>query len=124
MRRGDIMQSAASESRGWGGLRRPALHLLWAVPVAILVSVPFAALSGLAWGAIGGCSPSFLGVDPEHLGLALVGCTGAAVVFMLPLLIVPWLTVRSGRIILAIVAGVLYALGVALVTHGQCPWLP
>lgn len=106
----------------WGGLRRPGLHLLWAVPVAVLFSTPLAALAGLAWGAIGGCSTAFLGVDPKHLGLAVSSCAGAALLLMLPLLIVPWTPKRAVRVAVAIPTGLAYGLVVALVTHGQCPW--
>lgn len=105
------------------GLRRPALQLLWAVPVAVLFSIPLAALAGLAWGAIGGCSPAFLGVDPEHLGLALGSCAGAALVLMLPGLIIPWTPHRLIRVVVAVATGLLYGVVVAVITHSQCPWL-
>ena len=111
-----------NDTRTWGGLRRPALHLLWAVPAAVLLSIPLAGLAGLAWGAIGGCSRDPLGVDTQYVALALGSCVGATVVMMLPLLIVPWVRRVSVRVGLAIVLGLSYGLIVALVTHSPCSW--
>ncbi|MBO1740828.1 hypothetical protein [Leifsonia sp. TF02-11] len=104
----------------WAGLRRPGLHLLWAVPGAVLLSLPLMALAGLAWGAIGGCGDGPLNTHPDTIGLGIACCVGAAALLMLPLAIIPWMRNVAARLLLAALTGLAYGAAVAALTHSPC----
>ena len=101
---------------------RQALHLLWAVPVAILICLPASAVAGLSWCGISGCSGGGYGLDTSDAGLAIRACIFAAVVMAIPFALIPWLKPRTVRIVLAVPIGVLWGLLMAVVTHGIFPW--
>ena len=101
---------------------RQALHLLWAVPVAILICLPASAVAGLSWCGISGCSGGGYGLDTSDAGLAIRACIFAAVVMAIPFALIPWLKPRTVRIVLAVPIGVLWGVLMAVVTHGIFPW--
>ena len=105
-----------------GFQRRQALHLLWAVPVAIVVCLPAAAIAGISWCGISGCSGGGYGLDTSDAGLAIHACIFAAVAMAVPFALIPWLKPRTIRIILALPIGALWGLLMAVVTHGIFPW--
>ncbi|POH64967.1 MULTISPECIES: hypothetical protein [Cryobacterium] len=101
---------------------RQALHLLWAVPVVILISLPAAAVAGISWCGISGCSGGGYGLDTSDAGLAVRACIFAAVVMTVPFALIAWLKPRTVRIVVALAIGTLWGLLVAVVTHGIFPW--
>ncbi|WP_130177963.1 hypothetical protein [Cryobacterium sp. SO1] len=101
---------------------RQVLHLLWAVPVAILLCLPAAVLAGISWCGISGCSGGGYGLDTSDAGLAVQACVFAAVVMGLPFALIPWLKPRTVRIVLALPIGAVWGLLMAVVTHGIFPW--
>lgn len=101
---------------------RQALHLLWAVPVAVIVCLPAAALAGISWCGISGCSGGGYGLDTSDARFAIRACIFAAVVMALPFALVAWLKPRTVRIVLALAIGTLWGLLMAVVTHGIFPW--
>jgi len=101
---------------------RQALHLLWAVPVAMLLCLPAAAIAGISWCGISGCSGGGYGLDTSAANLAIQACVVAAVVMAIPFALVPWLKPRTVRILLAVPIGSLWGLLLAVVTHGIHPW--
>ena len=60
--------------------RKPALHLLWALPLAVLLSLPSVAIAGISWCGISGCSSGGWGIDTDYVHLAVAACIGAAIV--------------------------------------------
>jgi len=101
---------------------RQALHLLWAVPVAILLCLPASFVAGISWCGISGCSGGGYGLDTSDAALAIQACVVAAVVMAVPFALIPWLKPRTVRIVLALPIGSLWGLVMAVVTHGIFPW--
>ena len=102
--------------------RRPALHLFWAIPIAILLCVPLAGLTGISWCGISGCSSGGWGISTDYVGLAIGVCIGAAIIMAVPLSVIPWLRPLGLRIVIAVVLGAFWGLLIAVVTHGPHAW--
>jgi len=102
--------------------RKPALHLLWALPLAVLLSLPLVAIAGISWCGISGCSSGGWGIDTDYVGLAVAACIGAAIVMAVALAAVPWMKPHGLRIMIALLLGALWGLTIALITHGPHPW--
>jgi hypothetical protein len=102
--------------------RKPALHLLWALPVAVLLSLPSVAIAGISWCGISGCNSGGWGIDTGYVGLAVGACIGAAVVMAVALAAVPWMKPHGLRIVIALFLGALWGLLIAVITHGPYQW--
>lgn len=102
--------------------RKPALHLLWAVPLAVLLCLPLAAIAGINWCGISGCSGGGWGLSLDSVGIAVGACVGAAVVMAIALASVPWMKPHGLRIVIAVLLGALWGLLIAVITHGPHPW--
>ena len=102
--------------------RKPAIHLLWAIPLAVLLSLPLAAIAGISWCGISGCSSGGWGISTDSVGLAIAVCIGAATIMAVALAADPWMKPHGLRVIIAIILGALWGLLIAVVTHGLHPW--
>ncbi|TFC53403.1 MULTISPECIES: hypothetical protein [unclassified Cryobacterium] len=96
--------------------RRSALHLLWAMPLVFVVSLPALAIARLSWCPWGGCR-SWQGPYPADTGTAITACIAAAVAMTLALALIPWLRPRTIRIALALLTGACWGLVIALIAH-------
>lgn len=97
------------------------LHLLWTVPVAIIVSVPLWFWAGLSWCGISGCSGAGFGISRESQSTAWIALAISGVVMALAIGLVPWLRPLFARIGIAIVAGGLFVLLGVILTGGPTP---
>ena len=96
--------------------RRAALHLLWAMPLVLLVSLPALAIAKLSWCPFGGC-PGWQGPYPGDTGTAVNACIAAAMAMALALALVPWLRPHTIRIALALMTGACWGLLIALIAR-------
>jgi hypothetical protein len=93
---------------------RRALHLLWTIPLACLVSVPLFLIANLALCGLYGCSGSGWGVATEFQFQTWVLCAIIGLLFVGAVGIPPWLRPRAARIIVAVLMGATVGGGLAL----------
>lgn len=92
----------------WGGdatRRRPALHLLWALPLASAVAYLLLWSSAFLWCGVWGCSQRGRGGVVEVVLLALA----AGAVMGLTVGFVPWTARRGWRAVVGAVVGAVVA---------------
>ena len=102
--------------------RKPAQHLFWAIPVAVVLSYPAGLAAGFFWCGVSGCSGGGFGVATGSAYLAVSACIVAAIIMAIPIAAIPWMKPHVMRIGVALVVGGLYGLLVAIVSHGPYPW--
>lgn len=122
MRRGTPGPVPANLPAGQGmalrGVNGAARQLLWAVPLAMLFSVPQWLVAAFAWCGISGCSGGGFGVSTTSEWLALTLTVVNGVIMAVAVFAVPWLYPTGKRAVVAVAAGVLFGLVGAAYTHG------
>lgn len=86
-----------------------AKHLLWTVPVAIVLGLPLWVLAGLSWCGISGCSGGGFGVDSRYVSTAVVCTIAVGALMSIAIVAVPWFRPVSGRLLIALGIGAAYA---------------
>jgi hypothetical protein len=92
--------------------------LWWAVPVAVLLSLPQWMVAGIAWCGISGCSGGGFGVATGSEWIAVILSAVNGVIMAVAVFAVRWLYPTGKRALIALVAGTLFGLLGAAVTHG------
>ena len=100
------------------GVTRNVRTLWWAVPVAVLLSLPQWLVAGLAWCGISGCSGGGFGVSTGTEWLAVTMTVVNALILAVAVFAVRWLYPTPKRALIALEAGTLFGLLGAAVTHG------
>ena len=100
------------------GVTPDVSKLWWAVPLAVLLSLPQWMVAGFFWCGISGCSGGGFGVatGTEWVAVILSGVNGA--ILAVAVRAVRWLYPTRKRALVALAAGTLFALVGAVVTHG------
>jgi hypothetical protein len=99
--------------------RRAALHLLWTIPLALVIGVPFLIWAGFSWCGVSGCGGGGFGVDSRYAWQSVICCLTAGVLVFAALAPVIWLRNVRARLVTSAVIGVLYSLAAALVTRAH-----
>jgi hypothetical protein len=87
------------------GVNRRALHLLWTIPLAALVSLPLVFLASISLCGISGCTGGGFGVDTDYESQTWVFVGVVGVMFFLAVYLPRWLyPVRLRTIVAAVVA--------------------
>ncbi|QCO97264.1 hypothetical protein FCN77_05435 [Arthrobacter sp. 24S4-2] len=92
--------------------------LWWAVPLAVLLSLPQWMVAGFAWCGISGCSGGGFGVATGSEWIAVILSVVNGVILAVAVFAVRWLYPTRKRALVALVAGTLFGLVGAAVTHG------
>lgn len=91
-----------------GNLLR-AVHLLWALPIAIAAQL-FAHFSArFVWCGVYGCSPSWIATDPRRVEWVIGFLALGALVAAFVLLVAPWAKSWKARLIIALFYGIAVA---------------
>ena len=100
------------------GVNSRVRNLLWAVPAAVLLTLPQWLVASLAWCGISGCSGGGFGVarGGEWIAVSLSVVNG--LIFAVAVFVVPWLYPTGRRVLVSLTAGALFALLGAAITHG------
>jgi hypothetical protein len=100
------------------GVNSKIRNLLWAVPTAVLLSLPQWLVASFAWCGISGCSGGGFGVarGGEWIAVSLSVVNG--LIFAVAVFVVPWLYPKGRRVLVSLTAGALFALLGAAITHG------
>ncbi len=99
--------------------RAAGLHLLWTIPLALVVGIPFLIWAGFSWCGISGCGGGGFGVDSSDAWQAVICCLVAGGLVFAALAPVPWLRNVRTRLVTSAVIGLLYAVVAALVTRAH-----
>jgi hypothetical protein len=100
------------------GVNHNAKNLLWALPLAVLLSLPQWLVAGLAWCGISGCSGGGFGVSRGSEWVAVILSVVNGFIFAVAVFAVRWLYPARKRALIAVAAGTLFGLVGAAVTHG------
>ncbi|QOD05968.1 hypothetical protein [Pseudarthrobacter sp. BIM B-2242] len=93
-------------------------NLLWTVPLAFMLSLPSWFVAAFAWCGISGCSGGGFGVATGAQWLAITLSVLNGVIFAVAVFAVPWLYPTRRRALVALIAGALFGLLGAAITHG------
>ncbi len=99
--------------------RIAGLHLLWTVPLALVVGIPFLIWAGFNWCGISGCGGGGFGVDSRYAWQSVICCLIAGSLVFAALAAVPWMRNVRARLVVSAVIGALYAVVAALVAHAH-----
>jgi hypothetical protein len=100
------------------GVTPDVRKLWWAVPLAVLLSLPQWMVAGFAWCGISGCSGGGFGVATGTEWLAVILSSVNGVIMAAAVFAVRWLYPTRKRALIALAAGTLFGLVGAAVTHG------
>jgi len=104
-----------------------ALHLIWTIPVAALLSIPPLVLIQLGWCGVSGCSGGGFGLTSGiEWGVVLLGAGAIALAWLLAVLLPPWLRPGGVRAGIAVAVALVAALALTAVatdgfTHAERP---
>lgn len=84
---------------------RPAVHLLWAVPLAVVVAGGVTLLAAVAWCGVSGCSGGGFGADTSARWFGWVLLLGAGAVLAAPVAVVGWTARRRVRAAAGVAVG-------------------
>ena len=90
-----------------------AWHLLWAVPVAVLVALALDLVAAISWCGISGCSGGGFGVTTDGRPLSVLLVLGSGLAVGAPVALVRWTGRRAARMAVAALVGAAWA-GVVL----------
>lgn len=97
--------------------RAAGLHLLWTIPLALVVGIPFLIYAAIDWCGISGCGGGGFGVDSSDAWQSVICCLIAGSLVFAALAPVPWLRNVRTRLVTSAMIGLLYAVVAALVTR-------
>lgn len=100
------------------GVTPDVRKLWWAVPVAVLLSLPQWMVAGFAWCGVSGCSGGGFGVATGSEWIAVVLSVVNGLILAVAVFAVRWLYPTRKRALIALAAGTLFGLVGAAVTHG------
>jgi hypothetical protein len=100
------------------GVTPDVRKLWWAVPLAVLLSLPQWMVAGFAWCGISGCSGGGFGVVTGTEWVAVILSVVNGVILAVAVFAVRWLYPTRKRALVALAAGTLFGLLGAAVTHG------
>lgn len=100
------------------GVTSDVTKLWWAVPLALLLSLPQWMVAGFAWCGISGCSGGGFGVATGSEWIAVILSAVNGVIMAVALFAVRLLYPGRKRALIALAAGTLFGLIGAAVTHG------
>ncbi|BCW69932.1 hypothetical protein NicSoilB8_09760 [Arthrobacter sp. NicSoilB8] len=100
------------------GVTPDVTKLWWAVPLAVLLSLPQWMVAGFAWCGISGCSGGGFGVATGTEWLAVILSVVNGIIMAAAVFAVRWLYPTRKRALIALAAGTLFGLVGAAVTHG------
>lgn len=112
---GDI---ARGQKANLQGVNPNIRKLLWTVPLAVLLTVPQWLVAMFAWCGISGCSGGGFGVSTGSEWLAVTLSAVNGLIVAVAVFAVPWLYPTGRRVLVAVAAGLLFALAGAAYTHG------
>lgn len=91
-----------------------ARHLLWAVPLAVVVSGGATLLAAVAWCGVSGCSGGGFGPDTSTRWVGWLLLLGAGAVLAAPVAVVAWTARRGVRVAAGAVVGAGWVVWAAL----------
>lgn len=100
------------------GITPDIRKLWWAVPLAVLLSLPQWMVASFAWCGISGCSGGGFGVSTGSEWIAVILSAVNGFIMALAVFAVRWLYPTGKRALIALAAGTLFGLLGAAVTHG------
>lgn len=100
------------------GINSKVRSLLWTVPLAFMLSLPSWFVAAFAWCGISGCSGGGFGVSTGTQWLAITLSVLNGVICAVAVFTVPWLYPTRRRALVALIAGALFGLVGAAITHG------
>jgi hypothetical protein len=100
------------------GVTPDVRKLWWAVPLAVLLSLPQWMVASFAWCGISGCSGGGFGVATGSEWIAVILSVVNGVILAVTVFAVRWLYPTRKRALIALAAGTLFGLVGAAVTHG------
>lgn len=100
------------------GITPDVTKLWWAVPLAVLLSLPQWVVASFAWCGISGCSGGGFGVATGSEWIAVTLSIVNGVILAAAVFAVRWLYPTRKRALVALAAGTLFGLLGAAVTHG------
>jgi hypothetical protein len=106
------------------GVNRRALHLLWTVPLAALVSLPLVFLASISLCGISGCTGGGFGVDTDYESQTWVFVGVIGLLFFLAIRLPAWLYPVTWRVIVAVVVAVSISGALTLNYVSQLRFLP
>ena len=95
------------------------LHVLWTVPLAFVVGIPFLIWAGFSWCGVSGCGGGGFGIDGRYAWQSVVCCLIAGILVFAALAPVAWLSNVLARLVTSAVIGLLYSVVAALVTRAH-----
>lgn len=94
-----MAEGRASPRKRW----HPALHLIWALPIALIVSWFLGFWATLTWCGISGCSGAGFGlISDPNIPAAVAMLIGSGAVVALPVGIVHWTPKKRTRWLVAV----------------------
>ncbi|MBT2535403.1 hypothetical protein [Arthrobacter sp. ISL-69] len=100
------------------GVTPDVRKLWWAVPLAVLLSLPQWMVAGFFWCGISGCSGGGFGVATGTEWVAVILSVVNGLILAVAVFAVRWLYPTRKRALIALAAGTLFGLVGAAVTHG------
>jgi hypothetical protein len=102
-------------------LLRGARHLLWTVPLTLILCAPLWVFAAISLCGISGCSGGGFGVSTIGRGTTWLLCAVIGGLLTLPIALVPWLRPWWARIGIALVVGAAAGGLIALSFYGELP---
>ncbi|KIS28651.1 hypothetical protein TV39_04490 [Arthrobacter sp. SPG23] len=100
------------------GITPDVTKLWWAVPLAVLLSLPQWMVASFAWCGVSGCSGGGFGVATGSEWIAVILSAANGLILAVAVFGVRWLYPTGKRALIALAAGTLFGLLGAAVTHG------
>jgi hypothetical protein len=111
--------SSAEEKTG--KQKPPALHLLWTVPLALLLGYPLWVAAEFTWCGISGCGGGGFGEYTDMAGIAVASTVLAGLLLATAIAAVPWSQSRARflviRLVIAFGIGTAYAIAGVFLTR-------
>ncbi|MET4589727.1 hypothetical protein ABIA70_001324 [Arthrobacter sp. 754] len=111
-------ESAADQVARPRGVNQNTKNLLWAVPLAVGLSLPQWLVARFSWCGISGCSGGGFGVSTGSEWVAILLSVVNGFILAVAVFAVRWLYPARTRALIAVAAGTLFGLLGAAITHG------
>lgn len=97
------------------------MHLLWAVPGALILSLPLWIYAGIAWCGVSGCTGGGFGISRGGAPNAVISLAISGFFMFLAFALVPWLRPLWARLVAALIIGIGFSALAVLLTGGPTP---